>query len=70
VPPRDAEAIAEAVLALRAEPQWARALGRNGRARVERLYTWARVAADTERIYRQTFAARGIPAHVGQAAAR
>lgn len=70
VPPRDPEAIADAIQALQAEPGWARALGRNGRARVERLYTWSRVAADTERIYRQTFAGRAVPLHPGQAVAR
>ena len=70
---RDAEALADAILALRAEPGWARTMGRNGRARVERLYTWSRVAADTERIYRQAYAERPIPLHslhTGAAVAR
>ena len=79
VPPRDAPAVADAILALRTEPAWAKTLGRNGRQRVERLYTWGRVAADTERIYRQTCAeteakmagtAHRVPLHLGQAVAR
>jgi glycosyltransferase involved in cell wall biosynthesis len=58
VPPRDAAAIAAAVEALRREPEWARALGRGGRARAVQRFTWDRVALDTERAYRKALAGR------------
>jgi D-inositol-3-phosphate glycosyltransferase len=51
VPPRDPEAVADALAALLADPQFAAELGRAGRQRVRTRYTWDRVAADTERAY-------------------
>lgn len=51
VPPRDPEAVASAIASLADHPQRRDRLGRAGRARVERRYTWTRVAADTERAY-------------------
>jgi len=45
VPPRDAGAVADAVLALLADPARARALGRAGRERVAAAFTWDRIAA-------------------------
>jgi len=58
VPPRDPRALADAIAALRREPEWARALGRSGRSRVVQRYRWDRVAADTERAYREAIAGR------------
>jgi D-inositol-3-phosphate glycosyltransferase len=51
VPPRDPEAVADALATLLADPQFAADLGRAGRQRVRTRYTWDRVAADTERAY-------------------
>jgi spore coat protein SA len=45
VPPRDAGAVADAVLCLLADPGRARALGRAGRERVAAHFTWDRVTA-------------------------
>lgn len=53
VPPRDPGAIADAVGALLAAPADLRELGRAGVARVTACYTWPKVAADTERVYRR-----------------
>jgi glycosyltransferase involved in cell wall biosynthesis len=54
VPPKDPEAIAEAVCALLGDPERLQAFGAAGRARVESRYSWARVAAETARVYRST----------------
>jgi D-inositol-3-phosphate glycosyltransferase len=51
VPPRDAEAVADAVAELLANPQLRRELGRAGRQRARTRYSWDRVAADTEKAY-------------------
>jgi D-inositol-3-phosphate glycosyltransferase len=59
VPPRDPEALAQALAALIADPERARAYGAAGRARVESRYSWDRVAADTERAYLTTLAGLG-----------
>jgi glycosyltransferase involved in cell wall biosynthesis len=50
VPPKDPEAIAEAVCALLGDPERLQAFGTAGRARVESRYSWARVAAETARV--------------------
>jgi glycosyltransferase involved in cell wall biosynthesis len=52
VPPKDPEALAEAVSALADDPQRRARLGAAGVERARSRYTWDRVAADTERIYR------------------
>ncbi|MFJ4045439.1 glycosyltransferase [Microbacterium sp. NPDC089987] len=52
VPPRDPDAIASALQELLGDEARRRAWGRAGRARVESRYSWERVAAQTERIYR------------------
>jgi glycosyltransferase involved in cell wall biosynthesis len=57
VPPKDPAAIAAALTALLSDPDLRRALGRAGEARAKSRYSWARVAAETERAYLQTLAA-------------
>ena len=56
VPPRDPEAIADALESLFADVPRMRELGRNGRSRVEGRYSWDRIASDTARSYRSTIA--------------
>ena len=69
VPPRDPEAIAAALAVLLPDDDRRAALGRAGRRRVESRYTWARVAAQTERIYQDVLAqARQAPADLEGAA--
>lgn len=53
VPPRDAGAIADAVTALLDDPELLASLGAAGVERTRSRYSWARVAADTERGYRR-----------------
>ncbi|MDX2376734.1 glycosyltransferase [Microbacterium sp. LRZ72] len=72
VPPRDADAIADAVEGMLAEPAQRVAFGRAGVARAAVRYSWAKVAADTERAYRRAARAQagGRPerrAHAGRA---
>lgn len=52
VPPKDPEALAGAVAALADDPERRARLGAAGVERARSRYTWDRVAADTERIYR------------------
>jgi glycosyltransferase involved in cell wall biosynthesis len=58
VPPRDAAAVAAAAGSLLADPERRRRYGAAGRRRTTSRYTWARVAADTERVYAQVALAR------------
>jgi D-inositol-3-phosphate glycosyltransferase len=51
VPPRDPRAVAAALARLLEDPALAARLGASARRRVERTYTWERVAALTERFY-------------------
>ena len=51
VPPRDVEAVADAVRGLLLDEPLRRALGANGRSRMASRYSWSRIAADTERAY-------------------
>lgn len=53
VPPADPEALAEAMLNLMDHPGRAAALGRAGRARVQRRFTWKRAAQNTVDVYRE-----------------
>jgi D-inositol-3-phosphate glycosyltransferase len=66
VPPRDPAAIARAIEQIVDHPDASAALGRAGRRRVCRLYSWDRVAAETTRVYadalRRPAAAVGRPA--------
>lgn len=54
VPPRDPEAIAEAVTELLLRPDLRAAYGLAGRRRMVSRYSWDRIAADTERAYLAT----------------
>ncbi|TDN90690.1 glycosyltransferase [Microbacterium sp. BK668] len=58
VPPRDPSAIADAVETLLADADLRASLGAAGVARTARRYTWTRVAAETERVYRRAAAQR------------
>jgi glycosyltransferase involved in cell wall biosynthesis len=51
VPPRDPEAVAEAIAQLMDDPDRAAALGRAGRSRMRNRYSWDRVAQTTAKIY-------------------
>jgi glycosyltransferase involved in cell wall biosynthesis len=53
VPPRDPQALARAVLKLRADPEKRKRMGRLGRKRVEDLFTWEKVAERTLNVYRE-----------------
>lgn len=52
VPPQDPHALAAAISRLEDDPQLRERLGEAGVERARSRYTWDRVAADTERIYR------------------
>jgi D-inositol-3-phosphate glycosyltransferase len=56
VPPRDPAAISSAVAELLADPELRRQLGRAGQQRARSRYSWDRVAAETEKAYRQVLA--------------
>ncbi len=58
VPPKDPDALGDALAALICDGRRARALGKAGCARARARYTWDRVAADTERIYEKVSPAR------------
>ena len=51
VPPRDAEALAQALDRLRSEPEWGRELGRRGRELVKEKFSLEQMAADLEAVY-------------------
>jgi D-inositol-3-phosphate glycosyltransferase len=51
VPPKDPDALAQALAELLPQPNILRSFGRAGVSRVRSRYTWERIAADTERIY-------------------
>ena len=52
VPPRDADAIAEAVITMLDNPDCRRALGVNAKTSGETTYSWATIAATTADLYR------------------
>ncbi|MCZ9343530.1 glycosyltransferase, partial [Streptomyces sp. TRM76130] len=56
VEPRDPRAIADAARDLLADERLRRAMGRAGRERVLKHYTWRRVADGAEQVYRLTLA--------------
>jgi alpha-maltose-1-phosphate synthase len=53
VPPAKPDALAHALGQVLDDPARGRALGRAGRQRVEEKFSWASVAAETERVYRE-----------------
>jgi glycosyltransferase involved in cell wall biosynthesis len=57
VPMDDAPALAEAILRLLNDPEWAARLGRNGRELMLRDFTLAKTVADIDRLYRRTASA-------------
>jgi glycosyltransferase involved in cell wall biosynthesis len=59
VPPRDSDAIADAVQTLLDDPALLASLGAAGIARTHSRYTWSKVAAETERAYLRTLRAAG-----------
>lgn len=48
-----AAGLADALLQLLRDPEWAHTLGLAGRARIEKQYTWARCVAETLDVYRE-----------------
>ncbi|WP_399891353.1 glycosyltransferase family 4 protein [Streptomyces sp. BBFR51] len=61
IAPQDPGATADAVRELLADERLRRQHGRNGRERVLRHYTWARVADAAEQVYRLTLADHAVP---------
>jgi glycosyltransferase involved in cell wall biosynthesis/phosphoheptose isomerase len=57
VPPRDVDATAAAIRRLAEDPALAERMGRAGRARVQELFSWERVADLTEESYREALCA-------------
>lgn len=53
VPPKDSEALANAILKLLEDEKLARKMGENGRKLVEEKYTWERIADMTEKVYQE-----------------
>ncbi|HXG75407.1 MAG TPA: glycosyltransferase family 4 protein [Gaiellaceae bacterium] len=62
VEPGDAEAAAERLAWLAADPELRRRLGEAGRARVLERYSVARLVEDMDRLYRSLLAAKGVRA--------
>lgn len=65
VPPRDPEALAQALSSLLPDRRWRAALGTSGRERARTRYSWDRIAADTERIYDKVVPSRRMAARSG-----
>jgi len=62
VPPRDPQAIAEAVSALRRDPERRRALGRAARERIDPAYGLEPMVARIEALYEELIEAKGLEA--------
>lgn len=60
VPPKDAAALAQAILTLLADPQRGRRLGLVGRQRVYPQHAAERLVHDIEKLYRSRLAAKGV----------
>jgi glycosyltransferase involved in cell wall biosynthesis len=56
VPPRDPEAIADALAMLLAAPELRDKLGRAGERRAKARFSWSRIAAETEKAYQLAIA--------------
>ena len=64
VPPRDPEALADAIGALLEDPQRRARYGLAGRRRAATRYSWRRIAAETTRVYDQVVGVRAAAAHL------
>ena len=53
VPPKDPEALADAIIKLLDDKDLTKKMGANGRGLVEEKYTWKRVAEMTEKVYKE-----------------
>jgi len=53
VPPKDSEALANAIIKLLEDEKLARKMGENGRKLVEKKYTWEKIAEETEKVYHE-----------------
>jgi glycosyltransferase involved in cell wall biosynthesis len=60
VPPRDPEALADAILRLLQNPDAAARMGQTARAVAQERFTLRRLLADTENLYQQLLAQKGI----------
>ena len=60
VPPRDPEALAQAIITLLRNPGRARAMGEAGRQRVLEHFTVERMVAETERVYQALLVRKGL----------
>lgn len=58
VPPRNPDALADAIIYLLENKDLARKMGENGRRLVEEKYTWKRIAEMTEKIYEEVIESR------------
>lgn len=65
VPPRNPEAIADALAKLLADPASRADMGKAGMRRARSRYSWDRIAADTEKAYRSVLAA-GLSRQAGE----
>src|SRR5262249_41557624 len=61
IPHDDMHAFVDAVNQLLADPAKRKKLGQNGRALIERRYTWERVAADLLKVYTWIMKGRPLP---------
>ncbi|WP_372698172.1 glycosyltransferase [Arthrobacter sp. JSM 101049] len=61
VPPRDEAALADALAQLLADPETATRFGAAGCQRATARYSWDRIAADTEKVYRQLARSASAP---------
>lgn len=55
VPPKDPDALAQAIISLLAHPEWAGQLGHNGRKRVERHFSFEKMIDKLEKLYLQSY---------------
>ncbi|MGB9699960.1 MAG: glycosyltransferase family 4 protein [Thermodesulfobacteriota bacterium] len=53
VPPRNAPALAQAIMEIMEDEKKAKIMGEAGRRRVEKLFTWSKVAERTEAVYKE-----------------